>query len=87
MTILLPLLVGFVAGVMAWLLMPRVTGFYGFVVTTILGIVASLASALFGEAAGLYQAGNSARISGSAFGAALVLLVWAGFTGGGAEIE
>ena len=77
MTALTPIIVGFGAGAFAWLLMPRSEAPYGFIVTTILGLIASVATALFGEAAGLYETGDNTRIAGSAFGAAVVLLLWA----------
>jgi uncharacterized membrane protein YeaQ/YmgE (transglycosylase-associated protein family) len=73
----MPIIVGFGTGVLAWLLMPRSDAPYGLIVTTILGMIASVATALFGDAAGLYETGNNARIAGSALGAAVVLLIWA----------
>jgi uncharacterized membrane protein YeaQ/YmgE (transglycosylase-associated protein family) len=76
-----PIVVGFCAGVIAWFLMPRMSGSQGFAATTILGMIASVASALFAEAAGFFPTGDSERIAGSALGAAVVLLLWAAING------
>ena len=79
---LIPIIVGFGAGVLAWFLMSRSDAPFGFIVTTSLGMIASLATALFGEAAGWYEIGDNARIAGSALGAAVVLLLWAAINQG-----
>ena len=75
----MPVAVGFCAGVLAWFLMLSQNSGAGFVATTILGVLASITSALFGEAAGLFEAADSAP--GSALGAAFVLLIWAAVSG------
>jgi uncharacterized membrane protein YeaQ/YmgE (transglycosylase-associated protein family) len=66
--------IGFVAGVIARVLMPGPNTPKGFVVTTIIG-VAVLAS-IVGDLAGLYRPGQGAGLIGATVGALIILFVW-----------
>ena len=77
MSILLTIIIGFVAGVIAKFLHPGSK--YepsGFIVTTLLGIVGAFAATYLGQAVGWYQAGESAGFIGAIVGAIIVLVVW-----------
>ena len=65
---------GFVVGVIAKLIMPGKENM-GFIMTTLLGIVGSLAATYIGQAIGWYEAGQGAGWIGSIVGAFVVL--WA----------
>ena len=67
-------IVGFIVGVIAKLIMPGKENM-GFIMTTILGIVGSLAASYAGQMIGWYQAGQGAGWIGSVVGAFVVL--WA----------
>jgi uncharacterized membrane protein YeaQ/YmgE (transglycosylase-associated protein family) len=67
-------IVGFIVGVIAKLIMPGKENM-GFIMTTILGIVGSLAASYAGQMIGWYQAGQGAGWIGSIVGAFVVL--WA----------
>ena len=67
-------IVGFIVGVIAKLIMPGKENM-GFIMTTILGIVGSLAASFAGQMIGWYQAGQGAGWIGSIVGAFVVL--WA----------
>ncbi len=76
MSILWTIIIGFVAGVIAKLLHPG--NKYepsGFIVTTLLGVGAFVATYL-GQAVGWYQAGEGAGFIGAIVGAIIVLVVW-----------
>ena len=68
------IIVGFVVGVIAKLIMPGKENM-GFIMTTLLGIVGSLAATYIGQAIGWYEAGQGAGWIGSVVGAFVVL--WA----------
>jgi len=68
------IIVGFVVGVIAKLIMPGKENM-GFIMTTLLGIVGSLAATYIGQAIGWYEAGQGAGWIGSIVGAFVVL--WA----------
>src|ERR1043165_32474 len=64
MSIIWAIIIGFVVGLVAKLLMPgRDPG--GFIITTILGIVGALVATYLGQAMGWYAAGQSAGFIGS----------------------
>jgi uncharacterized membrane protein YeaQ/YmgE (transglycosylase-associated protein family) len=75
MHILWTLIIGFLAGAVAKLLMPgKDPG--GFIVTTLLGIGGAFAATYIGKAAGWYQPGQGAGFIGAVVGAFLLLLVY-----------
>ena len=77
MSILLTIIIGFVAGVIAKLIYPgdkyEPTGY---ILTTVLGIVGAFVATYLGQAVGWYQAGESAGFIGAIVGAIIVLVVW-----------
>ncbi|HET7382945.1 MAG TPA: GlsB/YeaQ/YmgE family stress response membrane protein [Pseudolabrys sp.] len=69
-------LIGFVAGIIARLLMPGPNRPKGFVVTTVLGIAGAFLATVVGDAAGLYRPGQGAGLIGATVGALVILFVW-----------
>jgi len=67
-------IIGFVVGVIVKLIMPGKENL-GFIATTVLGIVGSLAATYIGQTVGFYEAGQGAGFIGSVVGAFVVL--WA----------
>jgi uncharacterized membrane protein YeaQ/YmgE (transglycosylase-associated protein family) len=76
MGILLTIIIGFIAGVIAKFLMPGSNEPSGFILTTILGIVGAFVATYLGQAIGWYRAGEGAGLVGAIIGALVVLLVW-----------
>jgi uncharacterized membrane protein YeaQ/YmgE (transglycosylase-associated protein family) len=75
MSFLWAIIIGFVAGVLAKLLMPgKDPG--GIVITTLLGIAGSVIATWIGQAAGWYGQGQGAGFIASVAGAFLVLLIY-----------
>jgi uncharacterized membrane protein YeaQ/YmgE (transglycosylase-associated protein family) len=69
------IIIGFLAGVVAKLLMPgRDPG--GFIVTTLLGIIGALVATWLGQAIGWYRADEGAGFIGAIVGAVIVLAVY-----------
>jgi uncharacterized membrane protein YeaQ/YmgE (transglycosylase-associated protein family) len=76
MSIILTIIIGFIAGVVAKFLMPGRNEPSGFVLTTILGIVGAVVATYLGQAIGWYRAGEGAGLIGAVLGAIIVLFVW-----------
>jgi uncharacterized membrane protein YeaQ/YmgE (transglycosylase-associated protein family) len=76
MGILMTIVIGFIAGVVAKLIMPGRNEPSGFVLTTILGVVGAMVATLLGQALGWYSAGEGAGFIGAVVGAIVVLFVW-----------
>jgi uncharacterized membrane protein YeaQ/YmgE (transglycosylase-associated protein family) len=76
MSILWIIIIGFIAGVIAKLIMPGRNEPSGFILTTILGIVGAFVATYLGHAIGWYRADESAGLIGAIVGALIVLLVW-----------
>lgn len=76
MGIIWSIVIGFVAGVVAKLIVPGENEPSGFVLTTILGIVGAFVATFLGQGLGWYQPGEGAGIIGAAVGAIIVLLAW-----------
>jgi uncharacterized membrane protein YeaQ/YmgE (transglycosylase-associated protein family) len=75
MTIIWAILIGFLVGLVAKLLMPgRDPG--GFILTTLIGIAGSLLATFLGQAMGLYAAGQSAGFIGAVIGAIILLAIY-----------
>jgi uncharacterized membrane protein YeaQ/YmgE (transglycosylase-associated protein family) len=76
MGILWIILIGFVAGLVARLIMPGPNKPMGFVVTTVLGIAGAFLSTFIGQAVGWYRPDQGAGFIGAAIGAIVVLFIW-----------
>jgi uncharacterized membrane protein YeaQ/YmgE (transglycosylase-associated protein family) len=70
------IIIGFVAGIIARLLMPGPNTPKGFVVTTILGVAGAFLATIVGDAAGLYRPGQGAGLIGTTIGAIVILFAW-----------
>lgn len=80
MEILWTIIIGFVAGIIAKLLMPgRDPG--GFIITTLLGIAGAFVASYLGEAVGWYRAGEGAGLIGAVVGAIIILALYRMFVG------
>lgn len=76
MSIIWTIIIGFVAGVIAKLIMPGPNEPSGFILTTILGIVGAFVATIIGQAAGWYGPNQGAGLIGAAVGAIIVLAIW-----------
>ncbi len=75
MTIIWAIIIGFIVGLVAKLLMPgRDPG--GFIVTALLGIIGAVVATFLGQAMGVYAAGQSAGFIGAVIGAIIVLAIY-----------
>ena len=75
MGIIWTIVIGFIVGLVAKLLMPgRDPG--GFIITVLLGIAGALVATYGGQALGLYQAGEGAGFIGSLIGAIVLLVIY-----------
>ena len=69
-------IIGFVAGIIARLLMQGPNKPKGFLLTTALGIAGAFLATVIGETIGLYRPGQGAGIIGASIGALAILLIW-----------
>ena len=76
MSIIWPINLGWVAGVVAKFLMPGPNEPSGFVLTAILGIVGAFVATWLGQAIGWYGPDQGAGFIASIVGAVIVLAVW-----------
>jgi uncharacterized membrane protein YeaQ/YmgE (transglycosylase-associated protein family) len=76
MSILWTIIIGFIAGVIAKLIMPGRNEPSGFILTTILGIIGAFVATYLGQAVGWYRAGEGAGLIGAVVGAVIVLFIW-----------
>jgi uncharacterized membrane protein YeaQ/YmgE (transglycosylase-associated protein family) len=76
MSILWTIIIGFVAGVIAKLIMPGDNEPTGFILTAILGIVGAFVATFLGQALGWYRPDEGAGLIGAVVGAIIVLLVY-----------
>jgi uncharacterized membrane protein YeaQ/YmgE (transglycosylase-associated protein family) len=76
MEIVWTILIGFVAGVIAKLIMPGKNEPRGFILTTLLGIAGAFVATYLGQAIGWYGANEGARFIGAIVGAIILLVVW-----------
>src|SRR3712207_8551894 len=81
MGILWTIIIGFIAGVIAKLIMPGRNEPSGFILTTILGIVGAFVATWLGQALGWYRPGEGAGLIGAVVGAVIVLLIWGAVMG------
>jgi uncharacterized membrane protein YeaQ/YmgE (transglycosylase-associated protein family) len=75
MHLLWTILIGFVAGAVAKLLMPGKDG-GGFILTTLLGIVGAVVATYLGRAIGWYEEGQAAGFIAAIVGSILLLVVY-----------
>jgi len=73
--LLITIIIGFVVGVIAKLIMPGKENM-GFIMTTLLGIAGSLVATYAGQAIGWYEAGQGAGWIGSIVGAFVLLWIY-----------
>ena len=76
--LLMTILVGFIVGVIAKLIMPGKENM-GFIITTLLGIAGSIVASYAGQAVGWYEAGQGAGWIGSIVGAFVLLWIYQKF--------
>lgn len=75
MSIIWAIVIGFIVGLIAKMLMPgRDPG--GFIITALLGIVGAVLATFLGQALGLYAAGQAAGFVASVIGAIIVLFIY-----------
>jgi len=70
------LIIGFVAGTIARILMPGPNTPKGFVLTTVLGVAGAMLATFIGDAAGWYPPHHAAGFIGAAVGALVILFIW-----------
>ena len=81
MGIIWTIIIGFIAGVIAKLIMPGPNEPQGFILTTILGIVGAFVATFLGQALGWYRADEGAGLIGAIVGAVIVLLIYGAVAG------
>jgi uncharacterized membrane protein YeaQ/YmgE (transglycosylase-associated protein family) len=75
MQIVWTVVIGFLAGLVAKLIMPGRDP-RGFIITTLLGVVGAVLATYLGQAVGWYRAGQSAGFVGAVVGALILLAVY-----------
>jgi len=70
------IVIGFLAGVVAKLIMPGRNEPSGFVLTTILGIIGAFLATYLGQSLGWYRPGEGAGFIGAVVGAIIILAIW-----------
>ena len=81
MGVLWTIIIGFIAGIVAKLLMPGKNEPSGFILTTILGIVGAFVATYLGQSLGWYRADEGAGFIGAVVGAIIILALWGMMTG------
>lgn len=76
MGIVWTIVIGFVAGIIAKLIMPGDNEPSGFVMTTILGIVGAFVASYLGQSLGWYGPNDGAGLIGAVVGALIVLIAY-----------
>jgi uncharacterized membrane protein YeaQ/YmgE (transglycosylase-associated protein family) len=76
MSIMWTVTLGLAAGVIARLVTPGRKGPFGFMLTSLLGIIGAFAASYLGQEAGWYQAEGSTGLIAAVFGAIILLLIW-----------
>jgi uncharacterized membrane protein YeaQ/YmgE (transglycosylase-associated protein family) len=74
--LLLIILIGFIAGTIARVLMPVPNTPKGFILTTVLGTAGAALATFIGDSTGLYRFHQAAGIVGATVGAIVILFVW-----------
>ena len=81
MGILWTIIIGFVAGVVAKLIMPGNNEPSGFILTTILGVVGAFLATYLGQTLGWYGPNDGAGFIGAVVGAIILLALYGMVTG------
>lgn len=76
MNIIWTVLIGFLIGIVARLIMPSKNAPKGFIMTSLLGIAGSMFATYFGEYLGFYHAGQAAGFIGAVIGSMVLIVVW-----------
>jgi uncharacterized membrane protein YeaQ/YmgE (transglycosylase-associated protein family) len=77
MHIVWTIIIGFIAGVVAKLIMPGDKAEpKGFILTTILGIIGAFVATYLGQAVGWYKPGESAGFIGAVVGSLILLVIY-----------
>ncbi len=76
MHIIVTIIIGFIAGVIAKFVMPGPNEPSGFILTTILCIVGAFVATYLGQAVGWYEADQGAGFIGAIVGAIIILAIW-----------
>lgn len=76
MSIIWTIVIGFLAGVIAKLIMPGKNEPSGFILTTVLGVVGAFVATFLGQALAWYRADEGAGFIGAIVGAVIVLAIW-----------
>ena len=76
MGIIWTILIGFVAGIIAKLIMPGDNEPQGFIMTTLLGVGGAVVASWIGQALGWYGPQDGAGLIGAVVGAVIVLAVY-----------
>jgi uncharacterized membrane protein YeaQ/YmgE (transglycosylase-associated protein family) len=74
--IIVTIIIGFLAGVIAKLITPGRNEPRGFILTTILGIVGAFLATWLGQQIGWYGPNENAGFIGAIVGAIIILLIW-----------
>jgi uncharacterized membrane protein YeaQ/YmgE (transglycosylase-associated protein family) len=74
--LILIILIGFIGGTIARLLMPGPNTPTGFFFITMLGVASVILASFIGDAAGLYRFHQAAGIVGATVGAMIILFAW-----------
>jgi uncharacterized membrane protein YeaQ/YmgE (transglycosylase-associated protein family) len=70
------IVIGFLAGIVARMIVPGPNNPQGFILTTLLGIAGAFVATMLGQAVGWYRADEGAGIIGAIVGALIVLFIW-----------
>ncbi len=76
MNLIWTIVIGFIAGIIAKVIMPGPNEPSGFITTTLLGIGGAFVATFLGQTLGWYRADQSAGLIGAVVGAIVVLVVW-----------
>lgn len=76
MGIIWTIIIGFLAGIVAKFIMPGKNEPFGFILTTLLGIVGAFLASFIGQSIGWYEAGEGAGFIGAIFGSIILLFGW-----------
>jgi uncharacterized membrane protein YeaQ/YmgE (transglycosylase-associated protein family) len=70
------IIIGFLAGLIAWVLSPGPNGPKGFILTTVLGIAGAFVATFIGQTVGWYRLDQGAGLIAATVGAVLILFIW-----------
>lgn len=79
MSIIMTIIIGFVAGIIAKFITPGDNEPSGFILTTILGIVGAFTAQFIGNALGMSSTENGVGLIGAVIGAVIILFAWGFF--------